>query len=169
MPAALVTLVTGVPGVPGDPGVLFPWQKLAWEQQEAAERKLNFVPQRFGSLRQVPAYPRFIQERFERCLDLYLCPRQRKMRVRSSPPTTPRPGHAGELSHTFLISLPHQSQLLSLDEATTASSSSALRFSSSSELPAWADWPHPALGLWHAGGRVVEPGCVSAPPSHRST
>lgn len=36
---------------------------------------------RYGSLREVPAYPKFIQEKFERCLDLYLCPRQRKMRV----------------------------------------------------------------------------------------
>lgn len=59
----------------------FALQRLAWEQQEPAERKLNFVPQRFGCLRAVPAYTRFIHERFERCLDLYLCPRQRKMRV----------------------------------------------------------------------------------------
>ncbi|XP_054023474.1 ribosome biogenesis protein BOP1 [Dryobates pubescens] len=70
-------------------------ERLAWEQQEAAERKLNFLPQRFGSLRQVPAYPRFIHERFERCLDLYLCPRQRKMRVNVDPedliPKLPKP------------------------------------------------------------------------------
>lgn len=39
------------------------------------------MPRKFPSLRAVPAYGRFIQERFERCLDLYLCPRQRKMRV----------------------------------------------------------------------------------------
>ena len=36
---------------------------------------------RYNSLREVPAYSNFIQERFERCLDLYLCPRQRRMRV----------------------------------------------------------------------------------------
>lgn len=54
---------------------------MAWMEQEPAERKLNFLPQKFPSLRTVPAYSRFIQERFERCLDLYLCPRQRKMRV----------------------------------------------------------------------------------------
>lgn len=56
-------------------------ERLAWMQQEPIERKLNFLPQKFPSLRTVPAYGRFIQERFERCLDLYLCPRQRKMRV----------------------------------------------------------------------------------------
>lgn len=59
-----------------------PPQRLAWDQQEPEERKLSFLPRQFSSLRAVPAYGRFIQERFERCLDLYLCPRQRKMRVR---------------------------------------------------------------------------------------
>lgn len=70
-------------------------EKLAWEQQEAAERKLNFLPQQYRCLRAVPAYARFIHERFERCLDLYLCPRQRKMRVNVDPedliPKLPRP------------------------------------------------------------------------------
>ncbi|XP_074172636.1 ribosome biogenesis protein BOP1 isoform X2 [Rhinolophus sinicus] len=70
-------------------------ERLAWEQQEPGERKLNFLPHRFPSLRAVPAYHRFIQERFERCLDLYLCPRQRKMRVNVDPedliPKLPRP------------------------------------------------------------------------------
>uniref|UniRef100_A0A8C8RJF0 Ribosome biogenesis protein BOP1 n=1 Tax=Pelusios castaneus TaxID=367368 RepID=A0A8C8RJF0_9SAUR len=72
------------------------WEpKLAWEQQEAAERKLNFLPQQYRCLRAVPAYARFIHERFERCLDLYLCPRQRKMRVNVDPedliPNLPKP------------------------------------------------------------------------------
>lgn len=57
-------------------------QRLAWEQQDPEERKLNFLPQKYACLRAVPAFSRFIHERFERCLDLYLCPRQRKMRVR---------------------------------------------------------------------------------------
>nr|XP_034980505.1 ribosome biogenesis protein BOP1 [Zootoca vivipara] len=70
-------------------------EKLAWEQQEPSERKLSFVPRRHDCLRRVPAYPRFIHERFERCLDLYLCPRQRKMRVNVDPedliPKLPKP------------------------------------------------------------------------------
>ncbi|XP_039571305.1 ribosome biogenesis protein bop1-like, partial [Passer montanus] len=70
-------------------------QELAWRQQEPSERRLSFVPRRFPSLRAVPAYPRFIHERFERCLDLYLCPRQRRMRVNVDPedliPKLPRP------------------------------------------------------------------------------
>ncbi|KAL3195337.1 hypothetical protein MRX96_015810 [Rhipicephalus microplus] len=52
-----------------------------WREQEPEERRINFIPRKYPSLRLVPAYDRFINERFERCLDLYLCPRQRKMRV----------------------------------------------------------------------------------------
>lgn len=60
-------------------------QQALWEQQDPVDRKYQFVPRKFSSLRQVPAYSRFIHERFERCLDLYLCPRQRKMRVTDTP------------------------------------------------------------------------------------
>ncbi|KAM4540128.1 ribosome biogenesis protein bop1 [Odontesthes bonariensis] len=70
-------------------------ERALWEQQDPSDRKLPFVPMKFSSLRQVPAFPRFIHERFERCLDLYLCPRQRKMRVNVNPedliPKLPKP------------------------------------------------------------------------------
>ncbi|XP_074542646.1 ribosome biogenesis protein bop1 [Halichoeres trimaculatus] len=70
-------------------------ERALWEQQDPSDRKLPFVPRSFSSLRLVPAFPRFIHERFERCLDLYLCPRQRKMRVNVNPedliPKLPKP------------------------------------------------------------------------------
>ncbi|KAI1901592.1 hypothetical protein AGOR_G00035990 [Albula goreensis] len=70
-------------------------EKLAWEQQDPEDRKLAFIPQKHSCLRAVPAFSRFIHERFERCLDLYLCPRQRKMRVNVDPedliPKLPKP------------------------------------------------------------------------------
>ncbi|XP_009885149.1 PREDICTED: LOW QUALITY PROTEIN: ribosome biogenesis protein BOP1 [Charadrius vociferus] len=54
-----------------------------------------WAPQQYRCLRAVPAYSRFIHERLERCLDLYLCPRQRKMRVNVDPedliPKLPKP------------------------------------------------------------------------------
>ncbi|XP_025076239.1 ribosome biogenesis protein bop1-like isoform X1 [Pomacea canaliculata] len=66
-----------------------------WREQEPDERRINFIPQSFSSLRLLPAYDRFIKERFERCLDLYLCPRQRKMRMNVNPedliPKLPKP------------------------------------------------------------------------------
>ncbi len=59
------------------------------------KRKFPFIPQRFSSLRSVPAYDRFARERFVRCLDLYLCPRTKKMRLTIQPedlvPQLPKP------------------------------------------------------------------------------
>lgn len=54
------------------------WLKL---KDEPHKRKLHFMPQKYKSLREVPAYPRFIRERFMRCLDLYLCPRARRTKL----------------------------------------------------------------------------------------
>lgn len=48
------------------------------------DRPQNFLPQKYDALRKVPGYANFVQEKFERCLDLYLCPRQRKIRVNLS-------------------------------------------------------------------------------------
>ena len=58
-------------------------EKAEWERatREGDKRKLPFIPQKYSSLRKVPGWTNFIRERFERCLDLYLAPRQRKMRL----------------------------------------------------------------------------------------
>ena len=72
-------------------------EKQRWESQadEPYKRKLNFLPNKYDSLRKVPAYEKFINERFERCLDLYLAPRARKMRLTIQPedlvPQLPKP------------------------------------------------------------------------------
>jgi len=72
-------------------------EKKEWERAtaEGHKRKLPFIPQKYSSLRQVPAWNNFIRERFERCLDLYLAPRQRKMRLTIQPedlvPNLPKP------------------------------------------------------------------------------
>ncbi|XP_014218575.1 ribosome biogenesis protein BOP1 homolog [Copidosoma floridanum] len=58
------------------------WHKL---KSTPWKRKLHFIPQKYDSLRQVPAYPNYIKERFQRCLDLYLCPRAIKMRLTIDP------------------------------------------------------------------------------------
>lgn len=58
-----------------------------WNKQKTTpwKRKLHFVPEKYDSLRRVPAYPRYIKERFLRCLDLYLCPRAIKMKLTIEP------------------------------------------------------------------------------------
>jgi ribosome biogenesis protein ERB1 len=66
-----------------------------WRDQEPEERRINVIPKKYSNLRSVPSYPDFVKERFERCLDLYLCPRARKMRANVNPedliPKLPKP------------------------------------------------------------------------------
>ena len=45
------------------------------------DRPMNYIPTAHPNLRSVSAYDRFINERFDRCLDLYLCPRLKKKRL----------------------------------------------------------------------------------------
>ncbi|XP_023313834.1 ribosome biogenesis protein BOP1 homolog, partial [Trichogramma pretiosum] len=58
------------------------WHKL---KSQPHKRKLHFVPQKYDALRNVPSYPRYIKERFQRCLDLFLCPRAIKMKLTIEP------------------------------------------------------------------------------------
>jgi ribosome biogenesis protein ERB1 len=50
-------------------------EQKAWEEMDRTDRLTAFLPQSFDRLLHVPHYPKNIRERFERCLDLYLCPR----------------------------------------------------------------------------------------------
>uniref|UniRef100_A0A182NK53 Ribosome biogenesis protein BOP1 homolog n=1 Tax=Anopheles dirus TaxID=7168 RepID=A0A182NK53_9DIPT len=70
------------------PEYLFDEKELAeWNKHanEPWKRKRPFLPQKFNSLREVPAYSRFVKERFLRCLDLYLCPRSKRSRLAIGP------------------------------------------------------------------------------------
>ncbi|KAL3697695.1 hypothetical protein R1sor_011771 [Riccia sorocarpa] len=71
------------------------------------EDRPKFIPQKFDSLRKVPAYADFIKERFERCLDLYLCPRTRKKRINIDPeslvPKLPKPKDLQPFPTTFYL------------------------------------------------------------------
>ncbi len=49
-------------------------EQAGWQSMDPEDRP-KFTPQAFDTLRHVPMYAQFIQERFDRCLDLYLCPR----------------------------------------------------------------------------------------------
>ncbi|XVF00040.1 hypothetical protein REPUB_Repub03eG0252100 [Reevesia pubescens] len=49
------------------------------------EDRPKFIPRRFTSFRSIPAYENAIKDSFERCLDLYLCPRVRKKRINIDP------------------------------------------------------------------------------------
>lgn len=58
-------------------------EKRKWEETDPADREKNYIPHKYPCLRRVPLYDNFVKERYERCLDLYLCPRtlKRKMQI----------------------------------------------------------------------------------------
>jgi ribosome biogenesis protein ERB1 len=58
-----------------------PEEEKAWLETDPSQRPLDFIPKKYSSLRAVPLYSNGIRERFERCLDLYLCPRVTKDRM----------------------------------------------------------------------------------------
>uniref|UniRef100_A0A7N0V2K0 Ribosome biogenesis protein BOP1 homolog n=1 Tax=Kalanchoe fedtschenkoi TaxID=63787 RepID=A0A7N0V2K0_KALFE len=49
------------------------------------EDRPTFIPKRFTSLKSVPAYENALKDTFQRCLDLYLCPRVRRKRLNIDP------------------------------------------------------------------------------------
>jgi ribosome biogenesis protein ERB1 len=58
----------------------------AWEEMEVKDRPHGLlIPKKFNNLRSVGAYEHAVRERFERCLDLYLCPRLMKRRLNIDP------------------------------------------------------------------------------------
>ena len=57
-----------------------------WEEMEIKDRPHGLlIPKKFPNLRSVGAYEHAVRERFERCLDLYLCPRALKRRLNIDP------------------------------------------------------------------------------------
>ena len=58
----------------------------AWEEMDVKDRPHGLlVPKKFPNLRSVGAYEHAVRERFERCLDLYLCPHDLKRRLNTDP------------------------------------------------------------------------------------
>ncbi len=57
-----------------------------WSELDVQDRPHGLmVPKKFPNLRSVGAYPHAVREAFERCLDLYLCPRVMKRRLNIDP------------------------------------------------------------------------------------
>ncbi|KAK4530757.1 hypothetical protein CCYA_CCYA05G1614 [Cyanidiococcus yangmingshanensis] len=58
----------------------------AWKRAAPEDRIIPYLPRKFSSLRSVPAYRPYLMERFQRCLDLYLCPRVLRHRTQVNDP-----------------------------------------------------------------------------------
>ncbi|RMD40743.1 hypothetical protein DV735_g4393, partial [Chaetothyriales sp. CBS 134920] len=62
-------------------------ERAEWEKTEEEDRDKDYLPTDHSSLRKVPGYARFVKEKFERCLDLYLAPRVRRTKLNIDPET----------------------------------------------------------------------------------
>lgn len=62
-------------------------EKEKFDALDPSDRPYNFLPKKHSCLRHVAGYENFVRERFERCLDLYLCPRKLKRRMNIDPET----------------------------------------------------------------------------------
>lgn len=60
-------------------------ERAAWEEADEEDKEKEYLPTDHTSLRKVPGYDRFIKEKFERCLDLYLAPRIRRSKLNIDP------------------------------------------------------------------------------------
>ncbi|KAL1750913.1 NUC169 domain-containing protein [Schizophyllum commune] len=60
-------------------------ERAEWEAQDPEDRERDFLPQKYASLRHVPAYDQFMKERFNRQLDLYLAPRIQRVKLNVDP------------------------------------------------------------------------------------
>lgn len=82
-------------------------EKAAMEEQDPSERQYNFIPKKHSCLRHVAGYENFVKERYERCLDLYLCPRKLKRRLNIDPetlvPRLPRPRELRPYPNTLCL------------------------------------------------------------------
>lgn len=60
-------------------------ERKSWEEADKEDREKDYLPTNYDSLRKVPGYESFVQEKFERCLDLYLAPRVRRSKLNIDP------------------------------------------------------------------------------------
>ena len=60
-------------------------EKKAWEEADDEDKTKEYLPTDHDSLRKVPGYEKFVKEKFERCLDLYLAPRVRRSKLNIDP------------------------------------------------------------------------------------
>ena len=86
-------------------------EKSEFEALDKEDRDKDFLSQKYDSLRHVPAYKNLVQERFERCLDLYLAPRTRRVKLNIDPesliPKLPSPRELRPFPTTSCVQYRH--------------------------------------------------------------
>ena len=94
-------------------------EKKKWNE-DPESRKLNFIPEKFGSLREVPLYKKLLNDHFDRCVELFMMPRQSVKRPDIDPesllPTLPPPSELRPFpSHVANVYPGHTGKVESID------------------------------------------------------
>ena len=86
-------------------------ERREWEEMEKEDRKRDFLPAKYDALRLVPGYQNLVREKFERCLDLYLAPRTRRVKLNIDPesliPKMPSPKELRPFPTTSVVQYRH--------------------------------------------------------------
>lgn len=91
-------------------------ERKAWQEQDEEDRTRDFLPQDHAALRRVAGYERFLKERFNRSMDLYLAPRVRRSKLNIDPesllPKLPDPAELRPFpDHTSIVYKGHQGKV----------------------------------------------------------
>jgi ribosome biogenesis protein ERB1 len=62
-----------------------PEEQEQWKDADPEDREQNYLPQKHSALRLVPGYEKFINERFNRQLDIYMAPRIQRKKLNLDP------------------------------------------------------------------------------------
>lgn len=105
---------------PPDEYLLTPEEEAKYDAMDPSERPYNFKPKKHTCLRHVAAYSNLVKERFERCLDLYLCPRKLKQRLNIDPealvPKLPQPRELKPFPNSLVLQFAgHEGAVTCLD------------------------------------------------------
>lgn len=88
-------------------------EKKQWEETEPEDRERDYLPQKHSALRLVPGYGRFIKDRFNRQLDLYMAPRVQRVKLNIDPnsliPKLPSPNSLKPFPTYRSLQVPHAS------------------------------------------------------------
>jgi ribosome biogenesis protein ERB1 len=114
--AGLVYIAAPKPELPGHeesynpPAEFLPSEsdRKAHAEAVAQGEEPQWLAQKFSALRKVPQYAHIVHERFERCLDLYLCPRVRSKKIHYKPEdlvpkALPQPGDLRPYPNTLSV------------------------------------------------------------------
>jgi ribosome biogenesis protein ERB1 len=132
-------------------------QDLTQDAHEDAQKIASGTRRFYEALRRVPSYSPFIVERFQRCLDLYLCPRVAKSRLKIQPsdmlPSLPSPKELKPYpSSRCLKYLGHSDKVLSI--SVDPSGQWLLSGSLDCSLRKWEVTTGRCLRKWYFGAAV---------------